>query len=355
MSGMCIEPIMAKHVFAYNCDKASFGIDQNLTSLFKNSYAHSHAEHSHVPFFSYIHHSLRTSDVFYAHNTYGNKTTDTVYVRHHDNIYFLKCKAELVTIIKTDKCFANQIVRVLDGNGNEKYMNQDKFLINYATVIDCKPGTVLEMLLQKIEDVNIINQGTNGLTFALYKNNKYLDMADMLNNEAANHLIWIEERAMNNDTTNGTIWTNFMVLFRQHSVKIQIANMVFKYALEFCLVIIGLFLGLPPIKALSLASTSIKKWIDFKSYVSQNKLYKEALVMKFHREKLGRPKEVDLSKLTAMHFEAIYGSLLDLTDRCALLEDVVNKLATKRDAPTTPTPSQTTTSLQSSKSHCLYI
>ena len=120
MSGMCVDPIMAKHVFAYNCDKASFGIDHNLTSLFKNSYAHSHAEHSHVPFFSYIHHSLRTSDVFYAHNTYGNKTTDTVYVRHHDNIYFLKCKPELVTIIKMDKCFANQIVRVLDGNGNEK-------------------------------------------------------------------------------------------------------------------------------------------------------------------------------------------------------------------------------------------
>ena len=51
--------------------------------------------------------------------------------------------------------------------------------------------------------------------------------------------------------------------------------------------------------------------------------------MKFHREQLGRPVDVDLSQLTAMHFETIYGALLSLTDRCAVLEDVVNSLAQK--------------------------
>ena len=215
-------------------------------------------------------------------------------------------------------------------------------------MIDCKKGSVLEVLLEKVNDRNIIDQGIEGLTFALYKSNRYLDLANMLNNEAASHFIYIEEAALNNCSSNGSLWTDLMVLYRQHSVKVQLANMIFKYSLEFLLVIIGLFLGLPPIKALSLASTSIKKCIDFKSYVLQNKLCRKQTVMKFHREQLGRPVDVDLSQLTAMHFETIYGALLSLTDRCAVLEDVVNSLAQKNGKSNTPTPSQTSTSRRNS-------
>lgn len=70
--------------------------------------------------------------------------------------------------------------------------------------------------------------------------------------------------------------------------------------------------------------------------------------MKFHRKQLGRPLNVDLSQLTASHFENIYGALLSLTDRCAVLEEVVNNLATENERSTTHTPSQTSTSRRNS-------
>ena len=302
-----------------------------------------------MPFYSFIHQALRSKEVLFGHDIYGNKTENVIFVRHHDNIYYMECKLEPVTIIKTDECYANQIQQAIDGNGDKVFIDQNRFLVEHATVIDCKKGSVLEVLLEKVREQNVINQDINGLSFALYKNNKYLDIADMLNDDAANHLVWLEEKSLNNDSTkNGSLWTSLMVLFRQHSVKIQVANMIFKYSLELCLVVIGLFLGLPPIKALSLASISIKKCIDFRSYISQNKLYKKKEIMKFHRDQLGRPIEVDLSQLTAQHFQAIYGALLDLTDRCAILEDVVNNLAPENERSTTPTPSQTSASRRSS-------
>ena len=118
-SGIFIDPVMAKHATAFNCEKATFGIDQNLTRLFRSNLAYTHTEHTHMPIFSFIHQTLREKEVLFGNDILGNKTENVVYVRHHQNIYYMKCKPELVTIIKTDKCFANQIKQVLDGNGEK--------------------------------------------------------------------------------------------------------------------------------------------------------------------------------------------------------------------------------------------
>ena len=355
------EEVLATHTMAYNCHKANFSVNQELNSIFRRDYhrfpkqniqnfQNFHTEllrpDAHVPVFVFLAQLLRSVDVVYSHGLFGNQTANQVFVRHEGTIYTLSCPEELVTIIPSTLCFANDIVRVIDSQGESLFMDQNNFLTSFATPVNCHPGPVSKILVDKIKDNHILLQGSEGIAFALLKNNSHFDFTRLLNQNSTTELILIEERTLNFDKDGTSFITTLLIEYRKHAGKIQMFLLAFRFCLELTLVLAGLVMGLPFIKSLSLASSSIKKIIDFKSYINQHRLMKKDMIRKFHRQELGRSAELNLSEMTSIHLETVYSSILTLTGRISDIETAVNNLATKVNlASRTPsnTPSHTPT------------
>ena len=117
-----------------------------------------------------------------------------------------------------------------------------------------------------------------------------------------------------------------MLFYRKHAVKIQIALLSYRIALDVFLFIAGICYGLPLVKSIALASGSVKKLVDFKSYLTQNRLTKREKILKLHRLQLGKDPNADLGQLTSNHLECIYEALLSLTDRCSQLEAILTEI-----------------------------
>ena len=85
----------------------------------------------------------------------------------------------------------------------------------------------------------------------------------------------MEEKALFNDKTNGSLISNLQFLYRKHGMKVQIAILSVRAGLEVVLFLAGLAYGLPLLRSLSLASSMIKKYSDFRSYLAQKRLTQE--------------------------------------------------------------------------------
>ena len=313
---------------AFNCERALINKDENLTSFYHENYAYAFGLSSHVTVYTKLIHELRLNDVAFAHDLLGKKSLNVVFVKHQAEIYNVTCPKETVTIIKTSKCFANGIKQIINSEGVFTFMDSNQFIVAHATVVECENGNINHILLNKLRDLNIVMQGSESVSFALYKSNENFDFTELVNQNATTKLLVMEEKIFANDnSTEGTLWTQAMLLYRKHNFKVQIAFYTFRIGLDIVLLLAGISNGLPFWKSLSLASSTVKKVIDFHSYVSQNKLIAEAKIMKFHREKLGCDPNSDLSKVTATHLNCIYESLMDLTQRCSDIETVLNSMA----------------------------
>ena len=181
-------------------------------------------------------------------------------------------------------------------------------------------------------------QGSEKIAYALLKSNIFFDITTLMNENSTNKLIFLEEKVMSNDKSNGSLLTSILYHYRANSFKIQVGILGFRLALDVILFLAGLAYGLPIMKALSLASGTIKKVIDFQSYLHQNKLYKQAEITKFHRQLLGRDPNADLSQITSSHLQCIYTSLLSLTERCAILEELLSQMASAENSSESNTP-----------------
>ena len=324
---------------AFNCEKAVVSKDQNLTSLYHENYGYAFGLHGHVTVYSKLIHELRLHDVAFAHDLLGKNSLNVVFIRHKKEIYNVTCPKEIVTIVKTEKCFANGIRQIINSEGIFTFMDMNHFVVAHATIIDCVNGDINQILLNKMKDLNIILQGSESISFALYKSNENFDFTQLLNGNATNKLILMEEKMLGSDnSTEGTLWTQVMLLYRKHNFKFQIAIYSFRIALDLILFFAGLANGLPVLKSLSLASSSVKKIIDFHSYVNQNKLIVQEKIMKFHREQLGCNPNSNLSTVTATHLNCIYESLMDLTERCNDIETVINAMAKPSESSSSGTP-----------------
>jgi hypothetical protein len=139
----------------------------------------------------------------------------------------------------------------------------------------------------------------------------------------------MEEKTMNHDDSEGdetSVLTKMTLIYRKHSVQIQIAIHGFRILIDIILLLAGLTRGLPLIKSVALASSTVKKFVDLSNYIAQNDLNKQENIQKIHRAKCGRDPKADLSQITSSHLHCIYEAILGLTDRCTDLEDVVNDL-----------------------------
>ena len=313
---------------AYNCERATVRHDPAMTK-------HLRAKTGTM----WITHHIKSNNVVFAHGATGNFSLNSVFVRHDDNVYAVSCPRETVTLLPTSSCYANGIREVMKSDGKTAFINQNSFLQNVATPIPCQILPLEATVKQKIDDYFVFEQGSEQVALAALKNNQLFDLTLLLNNDSLQRLILFEEKAMNNDHSQGnnaSITTMIMVEYRKHSVKIQFGLLAFRLALDVVLFIAGLINGLPIVKSVALASGSVKKIIDFRSYISQNKLSKQEKILKLHRRQLGRDPDADLGQLTSNHLHCIYEALLNLTERCADMEDILNDILLLNDTSATP-------------------
>ena len=303
---------------AFNCEKASVRHDPIMTK-------HLRARGGNL----WLSHHIKSNDVFFSHGSTGNLSTNHVFVRHEEQIYAVECPRETVTLLPAPSCYANGIREVMKSDGTNAFINQNHFIQNVATPVPCQNLPLDTTIKQKIDDFFIFEQGSEQVALAALKNNQLFDLTLLLNNDSLQRLILFEEKAMNNDNSagsNASITTMIMVEYRRHSVKIQFGILAFRIALDVILFIAGLINGLPIIKSVALASGSVKKIIDFRNYLLQDKLSKQDKILKLHRRQLGRNPDADLGQLTSVHLQCIYEALLKLTERCADVEDILNDL-----------------------------
>ena len=348
-----IDQSSASHATAFNCKRATVSLDRNLTHLLHHNYAYTLSYHAHIPVFVYLAQLLKSNEVVYSYDLTKNNSANLIYVKHDNKVYEVRCPKEIVTVISSPSCFANGIKPIIDSDGKPAFLDQNFFITNFATQVDCQKSTLKTMVLQKIEDQQILLQGSEHVSFALLKNNQFFDATTLLNQNSTEYLIYLEEKVLSQSGSGSNFITHIMVLYRRHAAKIHLTLLVSRLALEVILVIAGLALGLPLVKSLSLASSSIKKIVDFRSYINQHRLYRQQVVAKFHREKLGQSPELSLSEVTSRHLEVIYETLQSLNKRCEDMELVINQLSkahVSSSSPSpTPTPSSTPPSSPSSR------
>ena len=348
-----IDQSSASHATAFNCKRATVSLDRNLTHLLHHNYAYTLSYHAHIPVFVYLAQLLKSNEVVYSYDLTKNNSANLIYVKHDNKVYEVRCPKEIVTVISSPSCFANNIKPIIDSDGKPSFLDQNSFITNFATQVDCQQGPLKKMVLQKIEDQQILLQGTEHVSFALLKNNEFFDVTTLLNPNSTEYLVYLEEKILSQSGSGSNFITHIMVLYRRHAAKIHLTLLVSRLALEVILVIAGLALGLPLVKSLSLASSSIKKIVDFRSYINQHRLYRQQVVAKFHREKLGQSPELSLSEVTSRHLEVIYETLQSLNKRCEDMELVINQLSkahVSSSSPSpTPTPSSTPPSSPSSR------
>ena len=348
-----VEQTLASHSTAFNCKKANVSLEANLTRLLNHNYAYTLSYHEHVPIFVYLAQLLKTNEVVYAHDLTKNNSADLIYVKHDSKVYEVRCPKEIVTVIRTPTCFANGIVPIIDGDGEHAFLDTNNFITSYATPVNCHQGPLRNILLSKVEDQRILLQGSEHVSFALMKDNQFFDVTSLLNENSTEYLILLEEKVLAQDKSGSSFITYIMVMYRRHAAKIHLTLLISRFGLEIILVIAGLALGLPLIKSLSLASSSIKKIVDFKSYIHQHRLYQLDVVAKFHRKKLGQNPELSLSQLTSHHLECVYNALENLQKRCEDMELIINQLSNAHvsaaSSSPTPTPSSTPPSSPTSR------
>lgn len=327
---MTITTRAALQNFGFNCLKAEVTLNQFLTQTISNP-------DRPVPpqkFIRYFSHHLMQSEVVFSHGVQTQSTKNHIYVRIGNRAYTVICPAEPVKMVQSSECFADDIVRIQGADGRPSFMDANNFIVGVATPIRCQPSntSVREKILQKIFDHHITRQGSEAVAFAHFKGSTFFDITSLLNENSTKKLVWLEEKSL----YRGSILSSAQYLYRKHGMKIQVALISLRAALELTLFIAGLAYGLPLIKSLSLASSSIKKCVDLNTYLAQKRLTQEDKIKKFHRDQLGREPNQDLSKVTSSHLSCIYSALLDLTDRIAQTEYLLNQIA--RSPSVTPSP-----------------
>ena len=257
-----------------------------------------------------------------------------IIMRAGDEIHSAFCPPESVLIIESPLCYANELKPIATRNGKKAFLDRNNFIHSIATEIPCPNLKYAYAYRDRIKDNNIILQGIQTITYAMHKPSVTYDITNLLDKKSLEHLILFEEKTLNDDQSEGdnaTLTTLIALHYRRHATKIQIAIFSYRLAIDIILLIAGLVNGLPLIKSLGLASGSVKKFIDFSNYLNQHKLNLSDKVNKLKRKQLGVDSEANLSKITSHHLQTLYDSLLDLTNRCEMLEVTVNELKSTLD------------------------
>lgn len=319
--------------FGYECRKANVTHNSILSQAITNP-------NKPIPafkFWRYFSHHLMQNEVVYNHGVINNDTKNHIYVRIGQDTYTVICPPETVTILHNDICYANGIMQIITQERQIKYLDANNFITDIATPVPCQPQakSIKTQVLQKITDFHILKQGSEAIAYAQHKKNQLFDITKLLNQESAKKLIWIEEKAL----CNGSLLSSLQFHYRKHGMKISIAILSVRAGLEITLFLAGLAYGLPLVKSLSLASSMVKRCVDFRSYLAQKRLTQEEEVRKLHRKQLGREANQDLSQVTSSHLSCIYSALLDVTDRVSEIEQILNVLARSPTITPMPTPS----------------
>ena len=155
--------------FGYECRKADVTHNSILTQAITDPNKPLPA----FKFHRYFSHHLMQNEVVYNHGVNENKTKNHVYVRIGQNVYTVICPPESVTILQSDKCYANGIVQVLTQDRKIKYLDVNFFITEIATPVPCQPQeeSIESQVLQKITDFHILKQGSEAIAYAQHKKN----------------------------------------------------------------------------------------------------------------------------------------------------------------------------------------
>ena len=318
---------------AFNCDKATVTYDYHMTTYLtdKNSI------HRNYKFLMY---HMHDSQVTFAHSTRGNETVNHVYVIYKNQAYTAVCPPETVSLVPSTKCYADGVIEVVTKEGNHAFMTSNAFITPVATQITCQDVPIEFLIRSRIHDHFLKVEGNKLISFALHKSNVLFDFTTLVNNHSMEEFLLLEEKNLNHDNSgNATLTTLIMLQYRRHAFKIQVGLLAFRVALDIVLFVSGLVCGLPILKATALASSSIKKVVDFRNYLSQNKLNRREVILRLQREQLGRDPNVSLSEITSNHLSCIYEAIIALSDRCKALEEAVSVIHIEIDASRTPSRS----------------
>ena len=330
---------------AYDCDKATVAHNNHMSTYLHN--------HSNIWLsFRFLMHHLHESPVTFAHGTRGNETVNHVYVTHNGEAFVAICPPVNVTVVTSTRCYADGVVEVVTKEGNHLFMATNKFLIPVATPVTCQKFPLETIIKSKIHDHFLKIEGNKLISFAIHKSNTLFDFTRLVNNHSMEEFLLLEEKNLNHDNSNNaTLTTLAMLFYRRHAVKIQGGMLAFRIALDVILFVSGLACGLPLLKSTALASSSIKKVVDFKNYLAQNRLNQQEQVLRIQRQQLGRDPNVSLSEVTSNHLSCMYEAIIALSDRCKALEEAVSLIHVELDASRTPSrsPSPSTRS-QSNRS-----
>ena len=311
----------------FNCQKADFQPCDRTTKYMRAI----NTLHGNSKFF---YHYLRENGVAFDYGLSRNDTQGGVVVSHNGIAYKAKCPSETVTVVAEATCYADGVVKVVTKDGVVAFADQNHFLMEIATQVACSDDPLGTVLKNKVRKHFIYRQGAEEIALAIHTKNPYFDITKIVNDKSIGRLVIMEEKALNHDTSNGTnttLSTLLMMHYRRHAFKIQVALLSYRIILDVVLFIAGMAVGLPFAKAVALASGSVKKIIDFKSYLLQSRLTKKEKILKLHRQQLGRDPDADLGRITSNHLHCIYEALLSLTDRCSEMELLLSQILVERD------------------------
>ena len=144
-----IDQSSASHATAFNCKRATVSLDRNLTHLLHHNYAYTLSYHAHIPVFVYLAQLLKSNEVVYSYDLTKNNSANLIYVKHDNKVYEVRCPKEIVTVINSPSCFANNIKPIIDSDGKPAFLDQNFFITNFATQVDCQQGPLKTGLFGK--------------------------------------------------------------------------------------------------------------------------------------------------------------------------------------------------------------
>ena len=163
--------------------------------------------------------------------TYGLFSDDIppnmIIVAEGKHTFEVTCPPELVTIVPTVACYADD-VSVISLNGQQKYMDRNKFIITDAVQIPCNGKNIKHKIVDKIRDHNLRKVGSDSISFAMLKDNRYFDATKLMSNKTIEKLIFFEECHANGDFMRDHLSSYMLFYYRMWSGKIQLSFWCFK-------------------------------------------------------------------------------------------------------------------------------
>ena len=205
---------------------------------------------------------------YILHNNMEDETANTL-IAHEGRAYVLNCPKVKVKIAK-EQCYDH--TKITDEHENVRYLDENtNFLQSESRKTKCneKKQPLYYKIAKEFDSLNILRSSGKIFSYAIFDHilTEEIDASYLFNEHSALNLVHLEETSV--DRYLGGWLGNFI---RLHLTKISLAYVCIYTIISVSVVMIGLYRGLRPWKALALTVSIVKVFLDLKKYVKEAEL-----------------------------------------------------------------------------------